>query len=178
MNVKKILKEFISSEKKIDFYVPIITKYKENENKDKYMHESLFNYSLFNKKDSFIEILIDTKTKKIVNINLISINDINKNIELEINLEEIPFIFGNPIININIFEKNPILIEKKDFNIVINNKKIYLLLNFKSTAKRIIMGDVEILLDNKNNIVGYIFMNFSNIEWYKINEILESKNIR
>ena len=176
MNVQKILEAFIiSSEKKIDFYVPIITKYKENKDKTKYIQTPLFNYSLFNNKNSFIEILIDSNTKKIVNINLISINDINQNIELEINLEEIPFIFGNPIINLNIFEEKSILIEKKDFDIVINNKKIYVLLDFKSIVKRVIMGDVEILLDNKNNIVGYVFMNFSNREWYEINKILESK---
>ena len=177
MNIENVLKQAVYSKKEVDFYVPIVTNYEENKTKNKYVNTSLFHYHLFNKKDSFIEILINKNNKKIVNLNLISINDVKKNIEIDKKIHEIPCILGNPIINTNIFKDEDIFEEKKDFDIVINNRKIYIFLDFKNIAKRIIMGDVEVLIDNQNNITGYVFINFSNEEWNEISEILESKKI-
>lgn len=173
MNIEKILKQVVYSKKEIDFYVPIVTNYEENKTKNKYSNTSLFHYHLFNKKDSFIEILINKNNKKIVNLNLISINDVNRNIEIDKKIHKIPCILGNPIINTNIFKDEDIFEEKKDFDIVIDNKTIYILLKDMKILKKIKMDNVEILIDNQNNIIGYIFINFSNQEWQEIEEILE-----
>lgn len=97
MNIENVLKQVVYSKKEVDFYVPIVTNYEENKTKNKYVNTSLFHYHLFNKKDSFIEILINKSNKKIVNLNLISINDVKKNIEIDKKIHEIPCILGNPI---------------------------------------------------------------------------------
>ena len=58
MNIENVLKQVMYSKKEVDFYVPIVTNYEENKTKNKYVNTSLFHYHLFNKKDSFIEILL------------------------------------------------------------------------------------------------------------------------
>lgn len=67
MNIENVLKQAVYSKKEVDFYIPIVTNYEENKTKNKYVNTSLFHYHLFNKKGSFIEILIKIHCKMKLN---------------------------------------------------------------------------------------------------------------
>lgn len=174
MNVKKILKQRIYNTKEMDLSVPLVTFYKENETQNPYSHNPILHYHLFNKKDSFIEILIDKNNQKIFSLNIICLNDINKNIKIDKKIEQIPSIIGNPIINTDVFKDEYFLEERTDFDIIIKEKTIYVLLKNINVFKKVKMNDVEILLDKKNEIAGYRFVNFSDEEWQIIKKIVES----
>lgn len=72
LKLKEILKEEIQSYLETDFYVPVTVEYPLNDITSK----ELFYYRIFNKKSSFIEIKVNSESKKIFGITIVSINNI------------------------------------------------------------------------------------------------------
>lgn len=68
----------------------------------------------------------------------------------------------------SIFESKKIVTENIDFNIIFYKRKLYIVCQMKEIRKKIIMDNLELLLDSNNKIVGYIFTGFTEDEWKEI----------
>jgi hypothetical protein len=170
MKVKGILDKKIKANKEIDFYIPIRITYEDNDDKEK----ELFYYRLLNLKSSFVEILISSTTKRIVRVAVVSINDIVE-VDQEV-MEKLEFVgeLGNPEIDMALFEQEHIITDNTDFKVMRHEKKIYIICDSGQVDKKLIMDNLDILLDNKGNMVGYIFSGFTEWEWNEINESIDS----
>jgi len=169
MKIKQLLLQKIIGEKEVDFYVPIKINFKENDKKDK----ELFYYRMFNPKSSFVEVSINSVTNKIVNVSLVSVNDV-KEVEDERVFLNVPSEDGNPIIDMDIFNDNHIVTENVYFNIFKHNKKVYVLQESATICKQLRMDVVNLLLDEQNNIIGFVFGDFSDDEWEEVTESIDS----
>ena len=164
--VEEVLKETASGEKEIDFYVPIRVEFEKNDDKS----SALYYYRLINEHSSFIELAINATSKKIVSITLISINDITEYDNSLSNRKRLDSqLFGNPTINLDIFKKERIVTEKKDFSVMYNNENIFIIQDKVNITGVIVMQNVKLLMDN-NRIVGFIFSDFAPDEWKEIQE--------
>jgi len=169
MKVKGILDEKIKANKEIDFYTPIRIDYEDNDDKEK----ELFYYHLLNLNSSFVEVSISSTTKKIVSVVVVSINDIAE-VEKEA-MEKLDFVgeLGNPEIDMTLFEQEHIIKDNTDFKVMRHEKKIYIICDGGRIDKKLIMENIDILLDNEDNIIGYIFSGFTEEEWDEINESID-----
>lgn len=166
MKIEQILLQSVVGEKEVDFYIPVKISFKDNDDKDK----ELFYYRMFNSKSSFIEVSINSITYKIVNITLVSANNLKQieNICINAPIEE-----GNPIIDMNIFKEKHIITDNVDFNIFRHDKKIYILQELTTVYKQLVMDAVTLILDEQSNITGFVFKDFSEVEWEEINESID-----
>lgn len=167
MKIEQILLQNIKGIKEVDFYVPVKVDFIENDEKDK----ELFYYRMFNPKSSFVEMSINSVTNKIVNITLVSVNSVKEveNVCLNAPMQE-----GNAIIDMNIFKEEHIITDNVNFDIILNDKKVYVLQESITIHKQVAMDAVNLLLDEKNNIIGYVFKDFTEHEWKEVNESVES----
>lgn len=163
MKIEQILLQKIKGIKEVDFYVPVKFDFIENDEKDK----ELFYYRMFNHKSSFVEMSINSVTNKIVNITLVSVNSVKEveNVCLNAPIQE-----GNAIIDMNIFKKEHIITDNVNFDIILNAKKVYVLQESITIHKQVAMDAVNLLLDEQNNIIGYVFKDFTEHEWKEVNE--------
>ncbi|WP_099225423.1 hypothetical protein [Listeria costaricensis] len=169
MKIEHVLNQAVIGEKEVDFYVPIKVEFKDNDDKDK----ELFYYRMLNSKSSFVEMSINSVTKKIVNITLVSVNDV-KEMMNEVEHLNISKETGNPVIDMECFSAEHIVTDNVNFAIIKDTKKIYVLQDSIEVCRRLIMDSVELLLDSHDNIVGFIFSNFSNEEWQELTESINS----
>jgi hypothetical protein len=169
LKVEQILNQVITCKREVDFYVPVMVEFKDNDDKGK----ELFYYRMFNSKSSFVEMSINSVTKKIVNITLVSVNDVDVNLQKVSDLN-ISQEFGNPVIDVEIFNKEHIVTDNMNFSIIRNDKKVYVIQDSVDVKSRLSMGSAELLLDHHNNIVGIIFEGFSDVEWDEINESIDA----
>lgn len=170
MKIENILNETIRGYKEVDFYTPVKIDYPENDEKEK----ELYHYRLLNPKSSFLEVSISSSTKKIVSITMVSINDIVEVDSLMIEKTNTLGQKGNPEIDMRIFENKHVITEETCFNVIRHESKIYILSELQSIKKKLIMDNLDILLDDNNKVVGYIFTGFNELEWKKINESIDS----
>lgn len=170
MRIENILNKTIRGDKEVDFYTPVKIDYPENDEKEK----ELFYYRLLNPKSSFVEVSISSTTKKIVSITVVSINDITEADNTI--LEKVNFggEAGNPEIDMSLFANEHIVTDDISFNVIRHEKKIYILCDIEDIERKLTMDNLDILLDNNNNIVGYIFDGFTEAEWEEINESIDS----
>lgn len=126
---------------------------------------------MFNPKSSFGEVSINSVTNKTVNITLVSVNNVKEmeNVCLNHSKEE-----GNPIMDMNIFKEEHIVTDNVKFNIFRHEKKIYVLQESVTVCKQLTMDVVSLLLDEQNNITGFVFGGFSDDEWKEVNESIDS----
>lgn len=166
MKIQQLLLQNVIGEKEVDFYVPVKIDFKDNDEKDK----ELFYYRMFNPKSSFVEVSINSATNKIVNITLVSVNNVEEmtNVCLSYPKEE-----GNPIIDMDIFKEVHIVTDNVNFNIYRHDKKIYVLQETTTVSKQVKMGVVSLLSDEQNNIIGFVFEDFSDDEWKEVNESID-----
>jgi|GEM_PF-2337252 len=164
MRIENIVYENVKANKEIDFYVPVRIDYKDNYEK------VLFYYRLLNQKFSFIEFSIGSITRKIASITIISINDIVE-VDKEV-VEKLDIVgeLGNPRIDRALFEQEHIITDNVNFKIMLHEKKIYFICNSELIKNKITMENFDIILNYKNDIVGYIFNGFTEKEWNEINE--------
>ncbi|WP_017687497.1 hypothetical protein [Paenibacillus sp. PAMC 26794] len=154
LKLKEILKEEIQSYLETDFYVPVTVEYPLNDITSK----ELFYYRIFNKKSSFIEIKVNSESKKIFGITIVSINNIECYSKERTDFSSIPKCIGNPIIDINLWKSKKIIDSKDDFTVMYGDDKLFLLLEEScQTVKIIVLPNVKLLLNGDNEIVGYIF---------------------
>lgn len=167
MKIKQLLLQNVIGEKEVDFYVPVKIDFKDNDEKDK----ELFYYRMFNPKSSFVEVSINSVTNKIVNITLVSVNNAKEvaNVILNYPREE-----GNPIMDMNIFKQEHIVTDNVIFDVFRQDKKIYVLQESITVCKQLTMDIVSLLLDEQNNLTGFVFEGFSDDEWKEVNEGIDS----
>jgi len=170
MKIKNILNETIKGSKEVDFYTPVRVDYPENDEKEK----ELFYYRLLNPKSSFLEASISSTTRKIVSITIVSINDIVEAENFVLEKVDILGIKGNPEIDMSLFDNEHVITDETCFNVIRHESKIYILCDVQNIEKKLIMDNLDILLDNNNKIVGYIFSGFDELEWKEINESIDS----
>lgn len=170
MRIKNILDENVKANMEIDFYVPIRIDYRANDEKEK----ELFYYRLLNSTSSFVEISINSATKKIVSITIVSINDIVE-VDKEV-MKKLAFVgeLGNPEIDMDIFKQEHIITDIINFKVMRHENKIYIICDSTQIDKKLAMENLDILLDTKKNIIGYIFSGFTEEEWNEINESINS----
>ncbi len=72
MKIEEFENNVSKEEMEIDYYVPVSISFKENDLEE----EGLYYYRFINKEYSFIEFKINSVSKKIVNVTVTSINDI------------------------------------------------------------------------------------------------------
>lgn len=171
MKIEQVVDEQVKSKLQVDFYVPIKIEFEENDNKK----EELFYYRLMNEKSSFVEISVNSATKKIAEIIIVSINDISQINESKLRkFNDVGNIEGNPIINMNTFKEEHIVTDNENFEVLRCSQKIYIIKDFNCIQKKLNVSNVEILLDIRNNIIGFIVSGFSTEQWDELNESIES----
>lgn len=167
MKIEQLLLQSVICEKEVDFYVPVKIDFKENDEKDK----ELFYYRMFNSKSSFVEVSINSVTSKIVNITLVSVNNVK---EMANSCLHYPKEEGNPIMDMNIFKQEHIVTDNVNFDVFRQDKKIYVLQESITVYKQLKMDVVTLLLDEQNNLIGFVFEGFSDDEWKEVNEGIDS----
>ncbi|MGA3422912.1 hypothetical protein [Lactiplantibacillus plantarum] len=149
----------VSKEKiEIDYYVPVSISFPENDLEE----EGLYYYRFINKEYSFIEFKINSVSKKIVNVTVTSINDIQNS----------DFIFNgsiskaNPIINIYEFEYEDVITNNSSFEFYMGEKKIFFILDDEEISSMIMISNhFFAFLNSENDIVGAQIANFNDEDW-------------
>lgn len=152
----------ISDTIEVDYYVPISLEFPINDNKKK----ELYYYRFINEKSSFIEIKINSDTKKIVGVTVTSINDIA---DSEFPITKVSE--ENPLIETDIFAENTIITKEADFNIFRENKNLFFKLKEENLDSVVKMSKhLFLFLNVENEIIGMRFSDFSETEWSEIND--------
>jgi hypothetical protein len=165
MKINNFEKGTVLDTVEVDYYVPISLEFPTNDNKK----EELYYYRFINGKSSFIEIKINSDTKKITGVTITSINDIADS-EFPINKvsEE------NPVIETDIFAENTIITKEADFNIFRENKNLFFKLNEENLDSVVKMSKhLSLFLNVENEIIGMKFSDFSETEWSEINDSIQ-----
>ncbi|AYG39208.1 MULTISPECIES: hypothetical protein [Lactiplantibacillus] len=158
MKVEKLENSISKEEMEIDYYVPVSISFPENDLEA----EGLYYYRFINKEYSFVEFKINSVSKKIVNVTVTSINDIQNS----------DFIFNgsipeaNPIINIYEFEYGDVITNNRSFEFYIGEKKIFFILDDEEISAMIMISNhFFALLNRENDIVGAQIANFNDEDW-------------
>lgn len=165
MKISNFEKGTILDTIEVDYYVPISLEFPINDNKK----EELYYYRFINEKSSFIEIKINSETKKITGVTITSINDI---VDSEFPISKVSE--QNPVIETDIFAENTIVTKEADFNIFRDNKNLYFKLSDEKLDSIVKMSKhLSILLNGMHEIIGMKFSGFSETEWSEINDSIE-----
>lgn len=149
----------------VDYYIPISLEFPTNDTKK----EAPYYYRFINEKSSFIEIKINSNTKKITGVTIISINDIA---DSEFPISKVSE--ENPVIETDIFAENTIVTKEADFNIFRENKNLFFKLKEENLDSVIKMSKhLFLFLNVENEIIGMRFSDFSETEWSEINDSIK-----
>lgn len=154
LKLQGISQDEIKSYLETDFYVPITVEFPLNDIPSK----ELFYYRIFNNKSSFIEVKVNSESKKIFSITIVSINDIEYSSKELTNFSDIPKCIGNPIIDIDVWNGKKIIDSKDNFTVMYGDNKLFFLLErIEQITQRLVLPNIELLLNTSDEIVGYIF---------------------
>ncbi|ELD8333810.1 hypothetical protein SLM23_001175 [Listeria innocua] len=168
MKIKDYEDKLVKDEVEVDYYVPVTVSFSEND--DKYGLGEFYYYRFVNEHESFVEIKINSVTRKVVEVVFTSINDIeDSNLTIEEYTEK------NPVIQIDIFEENSIIAKESGFKIFRGNKKIYFKLDEEKVDSIVKMSShVSLFLNEDSEIIGLYFSSFSDNQWAELNESIKS----
>ncbi|MCM3171283.1 MULTISPECIES: hypothetical protein [Paenibacillus] len=154
LKLQGISQDEMKSYLETDFYVPITVEFPLNDISSK----ELFYYRVLNNKSSFIEVKVNSESNKIFSITVVSINDIEYSSKELTNVSDIPKSVGNPIIDVDIWNGKKIIDSKDDFKVMYGDNKLFLLLErIEQITQRLVLPNIELLLNKGDEIVGYIF---------------------
>ncbi|MFP4978677.1 hypothetical protein ACE6ED_24945 [Paenibacillus sp. CN-4] len=154
LKLQGISQDEIKSYLETDFYVPITVEFPLNDISGK----ELIYYRILNNKSSFIEVKVNSESKKIFSITIVSINDIEYYSKELTNFSDIPKFAGNPIIDIDVWNGKKIIDSKDDFTVMYGDNKLFFLLErIEQITQRLVLPNIELLLNKSDEIVGYIF---------------------
>ncbi|MFU1798560.1 hypothetical protein ACM1RC_32265 [Paenibacillus azoreducens] len=154
LKLQGISQDEIKSYLETDFYVPITVEFPLNDISSK----ELFYYRILNNKSSFIEVKVNSESKKIFCITIVSINDIEYYSKELTNFSDIPKCVGNSIIDIDVWNGKKIIDSKDDFTVMYGDNKLFFLLErIEQITQRLVLPNIELLLNKSDEIVGYIF---------------------
>ncbi|EAH4448592.1 hypothetical protein P3Q42_000662 [Listeria innocua] len=168
MKIKDYEDKLVKDEVEVDYYVPVTVSFSEND--DKYGLGEFYYYRFVNEHESFVEIKINSVTRKVVEVVFTSINDIeDSNLTIEEYTEK------NPVIQIDIFEEISIITKESGFKIFRGNKKIYFKLDEEKVDSIVKMSShVSLFLNEDSEIIGLYFSSFSDNQWAELNESIKS----
>lgn len=161
MKIVNVIQENICSCKICDYYVPVRVRYESNKNGN----GILVNYRLINKFSSFLEMSIDSVTGKLIEIAMVSINNVDQ-VSQQV-FQNVPCIVGNPIIEVDISNNKYIITKDLDYKIFLLDKKIVIMLD-NVVYSKILMENLAFYTNIKNEVIGYEFYGFSDEEWEEI----------
>ncbi|MBC2250908.1 hypothetical protein HCB49_13000 [Listeria sp. FSL L7-0123] len=170
MKIQTYENKLVKDKLEIDYYVPITITFPENA--DKYRLGELYYFLFINEHDSLVEVKINAITQKIVELVVVSINDIeDSNLVVEKYTEK------NPLIQTTIFDAYPVITKKSKFKVYRAHKKIY----FKFDGEKIftvmkMSNRVALFLNEDNKIVGMEFSGFTEDEWKELDESIRCKS--
>ncbi|MBC2184177.1 hypothetical protein HCB33_12500 [Listeria sp. FSL L7-0233] len=170
MKIQSYENKLVKDELEIDYYVPITITFPENA--DKYKLGKSYYYIFINEHDSLVEVKINAITQKIMELVVVSINDIeDSNLVIEKYSEK------NPLIQTTIFDAEPIITKRSKFKMFRAHKKI----NFKFDQEKIstivkMSSRVALFLNEDNKIVGMEFSGFTEDEWKELDESIRCKS--
>ena len=170
MRVKHILDESVAmSEKEVDYYVPVSIDYKDND-ATFYTDSELYYIKWVNHVSSFLMLTINSLTEKIIGVSTPGINERATIAEDVVVRLDVPRVIGNVVIDMDSVYPNKPRTDTTEFTVALGEKSIYILKTLDSVTTRVVMGDMDVVLDSDNNVSGFIFSNFTDYEW---NEIIE-----
>jgi len=160
MQIQSILHENVNSEIELDFYVPVTVEFKENDNPTK----ELLYFRMLNERFSFVEFKVNSESRKIYSIIVVSINEIEKSLDMEkTDFSNIPFEKGNPTIDIDFWRDTTVKTAKSNFITMYNTNDLFILPEDKTlVTKRILMSNLELLVNDEKEIIGIIFFGLPN----------------
>ncbi|MBC2193001.1 hypothetical protein HCB44_12035 [Listeria sp. FSL L7-0229] len=170
MKIQSYENKLVKDELEIDYYVPITITFPENA--DKYKLGKSYYYIFINEHDSLVEVKINAITQKIMELVVVSINDIeDSNLVIEKYSEK------TPLIQTTIFDAEPIITKRSKFKMFRAHKKI----NFKFDQEKIstivkMSSRVALFLNEDNKIVGMEFSGFTEDEWKELDESIRCKS--
>lgn len=165
MKVNKIIQNTkIISTMEVDYYVPITVTVDNNLQKIE-----LFYYRFINSEYSFIEFIIDNISKQVMRIVVVTIREIHNMSAETYNSINGVMKNGIPLINLPNCDNN-VYTENIEFTFYKYGNKILALMNDNKVITRAHMNEIEFLLDENNEVVGIVFNNLSNNDWFTLNE--------
>lgn len=145
----------------IDIRVPVSLVFPINDSRK----EELFYFRFINRKSSFIEIKVNSKTKKIIGVTVISTDDIKDSKFFECVFEK-----RNPVIETDIFNKDRVITKEANFDMHRGKASIYFKLNEEKLSTVIKMSKhLSLLINGDTEIIGLKFSGFSKEEWLELN---------
>ncbi|WP_128102682.1 hypothetical protein [Paenibacillus sp. DCT19] len=157
LKLQGISQDEMKSYLETDFYVPITVEFPLNDISSK----ELFYYRVLNNKSSFIEVKVNSESNKIFSITVVSINDIEYSSKELTNVSDIPKSVGNPIIDVDIWNGKKIIDSKDDFKVMYGDNKLFLLLErIEQITQRLVLPNIELLLNKGDEIVDIYSMIF------------------
>ena len=170
MRVKYMLDESVMmSEKMAGYHVPVSIDYKDN---DAIFHadNELYYIKWVNHVSSLLMLTINSLTEKIIGVSTVLINERATITEDVVVRLDVPRVIGNVVIDMDSVYPNKPRTDTTEFTVALGEKSIYILKTLDSVTTRVVMGDMDVVLDSDNNVSGFIFSNFTDYEW---NEIVE-----
>ncbi|EDK4068864.1 hypothetical protein GGC09_09060, partial [Listeria monocytogenes] len=121
---------------------------------------------------SIVEVKINAITQKIMELVVVSINDIeDSDLVVEKCSEK------NPLIQTTIFGDYPVITKKTKFKVFRAHKKIYFKFDEAKISTIVKMSShVGLLLNQDNKIVGIEFSGFTEDEWKELGESIKYKS--
>lgn len=146
----------------LDYYVPISLEFPLNDVKN----AELYYYRFINEESSFIEVKVNSESKKIAGVTVTSINAISDNTS-ELN-DFNNTIENNPQIETAIFAENTVITIRTHFKIYKKDRSLYFSIEDKEITNIKISNHLTLFLNSKNEIVGMRFSDFSEDQWESI----------
>ncbi|UHP09839.1 hypothetical protein LAX80_011905 [Listeria marthii] len=170
MKIQTYENKLVKDELEIDYYVPITITFPENV--DKYRLGEIYYYLFINEHHSLVEVKINAITQKIMELAVVSINDIeDSNLVIEKYTEK------NPLIQTTIFDAYPVINKKSKFKMFRAHKKIYFKFDEEKISTIVKMSSrVGLFLNEDNKIVGMEFSGFTEDEWKELDESIRCKS--
>lgn len=169
MKIEKFEDHSVKDSVEVDYYVPITIEFPENDDKT----GALYYYRFINQQSSFVEVKINSVTKKIIGITLTSVNDIK-----DANIEFDNYIEKNPIVDLNIFSKEEVVTTNAHFEMIKTKDSIYFILDKEKVESVVKMSEhLYVFFDLNNRIIGIKFTGFSKEDWKEIEESIQGSVI-
>jgi hypothetical protein len=166
IRVKEILEE-TSSERVVDFYVPVSVK---TESYLRGEFHGLMSYEFVNSFFSMIEIGIDYKNGQLLFVTLVEVNSESKDTGCAELIDSLPVTGGALLVDTSPLQKAGLVKESLDFDVVRRDRKVYILFAGMSPCRRVSMGSVDLLVGDGGVLAGFVFSGFSDGEWEEMNE--------
>jgi len=158
----KIENEYIEEKIILDYYVPISISFPENISISKENNSTTCYYQFISENDSFVELDIDSESKRIKKIIVVVMNDLKKRDWIF----EDDISYSNPTLNLNEFNGESVFTNNNNYEICIGERKIFFVINNENVNSMIRISEhVFLILNIEKDIIGIKFSEFNDDDW-------------